>query len=41
MTDIFNEDLKKSEEITLEHWLQRPLIDMVKEHFYSLFRRRL
>ncbi len=41
MAGIFNEDLKKSEEITLTDWLQRPLIDKIKEHFYALFRRRL
>jgi cardiolipin synthase A/B len=41
MVDIFNEDLKKSLEITLTDWLQRPLTDKVKEHFFALFRRRL
>ena len=41
MVDIFNEDLKKSLEITLPEWLKRPLIDKVKEHFFALFRRRL
>ncbi|RPI33816.1 MAG: hypothetical protein EHM54_10290 [Nitrospiraceae bacterium] len=41
MAGIFSEDLKNSEEITLTDWLQRPLIDKIKEHFYALFRRRL
>ncbi|PKL50401.1 MAG: cardiolipin synthase B [Nitrospira bacterium HGW-Nitrospira-1] len=41
MAAIFDKDLKKSEEITLTDWMQRPLIDKLKEHFYSLFRRRL
>ena len=41
MVEIFNEDLKKSLEITLPDWLKRPLIDKVKEHFFALFRRRL
>ncbi len=41
MVDIFNEDLKKSAEITLTTWLQRPMIEKIKEHFYALFRRRL
>ena len=41
MTDIFNEDLGKSMEITLKDWLNRPLADKIKEHFFALFRRRL
>ncbi len=41
MVDVFNEDLKNSNEIHLTDWLQRPLIDKLKEHFYALFRRRL
>jgi cardiolipin synthase len=41
MTDIFNEDLEKSREITLKDWIERPLTDKIKEHFYALFRRRL
>lgn len=41
MVEIFNEDLKKSLEITLPDWLRRPLIDKIKEHFFALFRRRL
>jgi cardiolipin synthase len=41
MVDIFNEDLKKSSEIALTDWLQRPLTDKVKEYFYALFRRKL
>jgi len=41
MVDIFDEDLKRSEEITLTSWLRRPLTDKLKEFFYALFRRRL
>ncbi|MDH4232455.1 MAG: phospholipase D-like domain-containing protein [Nitrospirota bacterium] len=41
MAGIFNEDLKKSEEITLPDWRQRPLIEKLKEHFFTLFRRKL
>jgi len=41
MVYIFNEDLKKSLEITLPDWSQRPLTEKVKEHFFALFRRRL
>lgn len=41
MVDVFNEDLKNSKEISMTDWLQRPLIDKLKEHFYALFRRRL
>jgi cardiolipin synthase len=41
MDDIFNEDLKRSEEIILGSWLRRPLFEKAKERFFSLFRRRL
>ncbi len=41
MVDIFDYDLTKSQEITLTDWMQRPLIDKLKENFYALFRRRL
>lgn len=41
MTDIFAEDLQKSEEIVLDTWRARPLRDKIKEHFFALFRRRL
>ncbi len=41
MCDIFDEDLKDSEEITLDAWLRRPVCSKVKEHFFGLFRRRL
>ncbi|MEW6108694.1 MAG: phospholipase D-like domain-containing protein [Nitrospirota bacterium] len=41
MTEIFNEDLKLSEKITLEKWLQRPLYEKIKEHFFAMFRLRL
>jgi cardiolipin synthase A/B len=41
LSDIFHEDLKKSEEITLDKWLKRPFLERVKEQFFALFRRRL
>ncbi len=41
MADIFAEDLENSSEITLDAWLMRPLCEKIKEHFFSLFRRRL
>jgi cardiolipin synthase len=41
MIEIFNEDLKQSEKITLDKWLKRPFIEKVKEKFFALFRRRL
>lgn len=41
MTAIFEEDLQKSEEISLGSWQARPLGDKIKEHFFALFRRRL
>jgi cardiolipin synthase len=41
MAGIFAEDLENSTEITLDAWLRRPLCDKIKEHFFSLFRRRL
>jgi cardiolipin synthase len=41
MIDVFNEDLKQSERITLDKWLKRPFIEKVKDYFFALFRRRL
>ncbi len=41
MANVFNEDLKNSDEINLTAWLKRPLTDKLKENFYALFRRRL
>lgn len=41
MTRIFNEDLNRSEEITLAAWHRRPLTEKLKEHFFALFRRKL
>lgn len=41
MTDIFYDDLKKSEKISLERWIQRPFTEKLLEHFFALFRRRL
>ena len=41
MADIFEDDLTKSLEITLTEWMERPLMDKIKEQFYALFRRKL
>lgn len=41
MSEIFFEDLKDSEEITIRNWRSRPFCEKLKEHFYVLFRRRL
>jgi cardiolipin synthase len=41
MIEIFHEDLKQSEKITLDKWLKRPFIEKVKEKFFAMFRRRL
>jgi cardiolipin synthase len=38
---IFEEDIRKSERITLERWRRRPLCEKIKEHFFAMFRRRL
>jgi cardiolipin synthase len=38
---IFEEDLKHSLKIKLDEWQRRPFKDKLKEHFFSLFRRRL
>jgi cardiolipin synthase A/B len=41
MTGIFEEDLKNSVRIDQETWRQRPFLEKIKEHFFSLFRKRL
>jgi cardiolipin synthase len=41
MTGIFEEDLKNSVKIDEETWRKRPFLEMIKEHFYALFRKRL
>lgn len=41
MTEIFNEDLKQSEKINLDKWLERPFFEKLKEKFFAMFRRRL
>lgn len=41
MCDLFSEDLRNSERVELDKWLQRPFCEKVKEHFFALFRRRL
>jgi cardiolipin synthase A/B len=41
MTGIFEEDLKNSVKIDEETWRKRPFLEMIKEHFYALLRKRL
>ncbi len=41
MLDVFNEDLKNSEEILLQNWMKRPFLEKLKESFFVLFRKRL
>ncbi len=41
MSEIFFEDLKNSDKITIWNWRKRPFCEKMKEHFYVLFRRRL
>ena len=41
MIEIFQEDLKQSEQVILDQWVKRPFFEKVKEKFFALFRRRL
>lgn len=41
MADVFEEDLRHSIRIDIKEWSKRPFHDRLKEHFFSLFRRRL
>jgi cardiolipin synthase len=41
MTEIFAEDLRNSAKIDEETWRKRPFWEKIKEHFFSLFRKRL
>ncbi len=41
MTNVFEEDIKNSIKIELSTWKKRPFFDKVKEHFCSLFKKRL
>lgn len=41
MINIFEEDIKNSTKIELYSWKRRPLFDKVREHFFSLFKKRL
>ncbi len=41
MIDIFHEDLKQSEQITLDKWIKRSFFEKVKEQFFALFRKKL
>jgi len=38
MTDVFEQDLKRSCRIDKEEWRRRPLWEKVKERFFILFR---
>jgi len=40
MTEVFEEDLKNSAKIDEEAWRQRPCLEKIKEHFFTLFRKR-
>ncbi|MEW6053252.1 MAG: phospholipase D-like domain-containing protein [Nitrospirota bacterium] len=41
MIGIFEEDLRKSTQITLAEWLRRPFSEKLLERFFALFRKRL
>jgi hypothetical protein len=41
MTEVFFDDLTRSEKMHIEQWKRRPFCDKLKEHFFALFRRRL
>lgn len=41
MKTLFKNDLKRSNEISLENWLERSLCDRIKEKFFAIFRARL
>lgn len=41
MRELFFEDLKHSTEIRLEDWIKRLFCEIVKEHFFALFKKRL
>jgi cardiolipin synthase len=41
LINIFEEDIKNSQKIEPESWKNRPFFDKLKEHFFSIFRRRL
>ena len=37
LLEDFETDLKQSKPLTLEAWRQRPMLDKVREHFWSYF----
>ena len=41
LCDVFHEDLSNAEQVALEKWRKRPLMDRIKERVFSLLRRRL
>jgi cardiolipin synthase len=41
MTEVFFDDLSRSEKITLDQWHQRPFLEKAREFFFALFRMRL
>ncbi len=41
MAEIFEKDLNKSVRLVYQTWRKRPFLEKIKEHFFSLFRKRL
>jgi cardiolipin synthase len=41
MTEVFFDDLSRSEKITPEQWRQRPFLEKAREFFFALFRMKL
>ena len=41
MTGVFEEDLRNSSKMDEEAWRKRPFWEKIKEHFFTLFRKRL
>jgi cardiolipin synthase len=37
LLEDFEGDLKRAKRLTLEAWRQRPMLDKVREHFWSYF----
>ncbi len=41
MKRLFEDDLKRSYEIFLDNWLERPFCERLKEYFFAIFKKRL
>ena len=41
MTEVFLDDISRSQKITLAQWRQRPFHEKLREYFFALFRMRL